>query len=268
MVSNNTFFYQVYVPLTIVTNTDGVVSSAGGTVKPTVSSAGTPTNDAPLGLGKIYTVTASPAPNNLFSNWFSVVNGVTSLASSAAKYYFPMQSNLTLIANFAANRFIGAAGTYYGLFQQTNEVTPQSAGFIKVTASAKALRPGTCSGSLTLAGEKVNFAGTFDAAGDITLPVSFKSASVTLRLHLAADGSDTVTGSVRNNDGSWTAELKANRAVYKASNPATAYVGRYTMVIPGAINAAVAPGGDGYGVVTVSASGTIALAGSLGDGAL
>jgi hypothetical protein len=117
-----------------------------------------------------------------------------------------------------------------------------------------------------LAGETARFSGSFNLAGDAVIPLALGFANVTLQLQMPGDGSDTISGTVSNNDGSWVAVLKGNRAVFKGSNPATAYAGHYTLVIPGSTNAAAAPGGDGYGVVNVVNGGMISLAGNLGDG--
>ena len=71
-----------------------------------------------------------------------------------------------------------------------------------------------------------------------------------------------ILGTIAN--GTWSANLVAERGVYSATNPAPE-TGRYTMVIPGATNSS-GPVGNGYAIVTVSAAGQVALSGVLGDG--
>jgi hypothetical protein len=58
---------------------------------------------------------------------------------------FTMASNLNFTANFVPNPFTSVAGTYEGLFSDTNELTPVSSGFfsalVKTTAAS---RPSFC----------------------------------------------------------------------------------------------------------------------------
>ena len=72
-----------------------------------------------------------------------------------------------------------------------------------------------------------------------------------------------LTGTI--SDGTWTADLLANNAVYTKANPAP-QAGKYTLLIPGSENAATQPGGNGFGAVTVSDLGAITFSGTLGDG--
>jgi hypothetical protein len=76
-----------------------------------------------------------------------------------------------------------------------------------------------------------------------------------------------VTGSVTAEGGVWTANhLEGYRATFSSLNPAP-WAGRYTIVYPGAHGGAASmPGGDGYGVLSVSGSGTVSMNGKMGDG--
>jgi hypothetical protein len=56
----------------------------------------------------------------------------------------------------------------------------------------------------------------------------------------------------------------ASREVYSKSSPAPE-AGQYTLILPGT-NSASLPGGNGFGTVNVSASGTVTFGGTLGDG--
>jgi hypothetical protein len=56
------------------------------------------------------------------------------------------------------------------------------------------------------------------------------------------------------------------RAVFGPHGKATAFAGKYTVVITGTTNAAEGPLGASYGTVTISSNGTLAFAGSLADG--
>ncbi len=220
-----------------------------------------------LTIGKNYTLTATPTAGgySLFSNWLSEVSGVTSVATNMPKLAFTMQSNLTLTANFVTNSFIGAAGTYYGLFSDTNNgVSQQSAGFFKLATTKKQ----KFSGQFRLDGDVVRFGGSFDLSGVGTTTVSRNGKSpLSVTVQLALDGSDRVGGAVSSGDATngWSSTLQGDRAVYSTANPAANYLGRYTMLLPPDTNAAVAPGGNGYGLINVKANGSAAISGLLGD---
>jgi hypothetical protein len=216
----NRYFFKVLWPLTVITNGNGKVSIANG---------------SSLILTKNYAITATPGANTLFTNWTASVNGgPTNVVSGSVKYTFQMQSNHVLIANFVTNQFLGAAGSYYGLFWDTNSgVAHSSAGFMKVTVNSPSSKPSTFSGKLSVEGQTHSFSGSLDVAGDGTSkPVTRKNKTpLSVQLHLPAD--DTVSGRVSNSDGSWVAQLSGNRAVFKTTtNPATNYVGKYTLVLP------------------------------------
>ena len=220
-------------------------------------------NGSNLFVGRSYTMTAVPAINNLFSNWVSIVNGTTNVASSSASYTFLMPPHLTLEANFVTNRFIAAAGTYYGLFYQSNGATHDSAGFFTMKTTVKQ----TYSGTMLLDGNKLVFNGKFDVGGQSTstiLRTKYGKSDVFVRLLLDLAGGDQFTGSVSN--AAWSSPLAGDRYVWNTNNPASAYSNKYTMILPGSNDASVSPGGDGYGLLSVSALGKVTLAGTLGDG--
>ena len=256
-----TCFYNVISPFTMRTNGNGRITAASSTF-------GTPpTNGAMLSLGGGYLVKAEPAPGWLFCYWLASVDGRNFYQPSVSPVYrFMMESNLTLVAQFATNQFINSAGVFNGLFFQQDQITPQTAGFFRMKTDSRACY----TGRIKLAGETLIFAGNFNTVVDgtttISLTLKHSTNSVTIRLNRPPAGSDTITGSVSASDGSWESPLLADRAAFNPANPATAFAGRYTLVIPGATNAASAPGGEGYGTVQVSINGMIHLAGELGDG--
>jgi hypothetical protein len=123
-----TIFYKATATLAISTTGIGTVLNPSGTS---------------LIIGSNYTVSAKAGTGYLFSNWVDSVTGTT---TSSSNYTFTMQSNLTLTANFVANRFGSVAGTYFGLFSDaTSGVTQNSAGFFKVAAEARAMFPAAAS---------------------------------------------------------------------------------------------------------------------------
>ncbi len=85
--------------ITLLTNGDGHI-------------AGIP-NNASLELNKVYTVTAVPSANWVFTNWSSGTNtnSLTTLEPNTAALPFVMSSNLILQANFVTNPFTALAGT-------------------------------------------------------------------------------------------------------------------------------------------------------------
>ncbi len=213
-----------------------------------------------------YTVTAFAHSNYLFSNWVaSVDGGPLVVVATTPSCTFTLQPKLKLLAQFVPNRFLAAAGTYNGLFwDEKRGVALGGAGFatIKITASQGKLP--AFSASLSFAGETVGCSGLFDLAGNgvSVSPVWLKqdtNACYQLVLNLPPDG--PLTGVLRRVDGSWSAVLSADRA-----EPVSCYAGQYTLALPGATNAATGPGGDGYGLVTVTTNGLLKVTGALGDG--
>lgn len=255
----NRYFFLVRQPFSLLTNGFGWITA-------TASTAGTPTNGAMLIVARQYQVTAVSGSNYLFSNWLASANGgPTVVATNTAKYEFTMQTNLTLTAQFVTNRFIGATGAYNGLFWDTNNgVAYGSAGFASIKVTAKQGKPAKFSAKLVVAGETRSASGTFDLAGDAVnvRPITLKASPDTvlkLYLHLPFDG--MISGVLSNLDGTWSAALSADKAQKVA-----AYAGQHTMILPGSLNPAASPGGDGYGLVNVSTNGFIKLVGALGDG--
>ena len=111
-----------------------------------------------------------PATNNLFSNLVATDDSGSSLLYTAtpektallgAPVSFVMQTNLTLTGNFDSNSFGVYAGKYNGLFNDTNGVAHESAGYIRFKTDSKL----KFSGALVVQGEKVGFAGLFNLAG-------------------------------------------------------------------------------------------------------
>jgi hypothetical protein len=79
------------------------------------------------------------------------------------------------------------------------------------------------------------------------------------------DGSDKISGTVASASDGWQCAMTGNRAVFASTN-AVNYRGRYTMLIPGFVDASAGPGGDGYVVLTIANNGLVTASGALGDG--
>jgi hypothetical protein len=205
--------------------------------------------------GGTYTLTATAARGSVFANWVS--NGI--VAAATPRYTFLVEPNMVLQANFITNPFIPAVGTYHGLFCVTNDATEENSGsFIATVTSSGAFSARLHLGARTYAySEKFSVAGL--ALQSIPRP-GLSPITVQLQLDLS---NGPMTGTI--SDGSWTADLVADPAVYSRAHPAP-QAGKYTLLLPGSTNAAGQPGGNGFGAVTVNDSGTVTFSGTLGDG--
>jgi plastocyanin len=202
-----------------------------------------------LEVGRAYSVTAVPGPGQIFSGWDG------SLTSSVPALPFIMQSNMVLAAHFIPNPFLQAQGVYNGLFAEPVRAHERS-GFFTLNLADH----GAYSASLKRGTNSYSFSGQFNAAGIASKTVN--GWVVYLTLDLA--GAERITGTV--STGTWAADLLANRYVFNSlTNPASQFMGKYTLIIPGGANSAESPSGHGYGAVTVGPGGYVALSGTLAD---
>jgi hypothetical protein len=205
--------------------------------------------------GKTYTLTAIAAKGSVFAGWAS--NGI--VMATTPHYSFLVESNLVLQANFVTNPFIPVVGTYHGLFYVPNDAGEESSGAITATVTSA----GAFSAKLRLDGQSYSFSGELSVTGAAVKTIQRRGLSpLTLQLDLGLTNGP-LTGAI--SDGTWTADLVADAAVYSKTNPAP-QAGKYTLLIPGSENASAQPGGNGFGAVTVSDSGNVTFSGILGDG--
>ncbi|MGA2176288.1 MAG: immunoglobulin domain-containing protein [Verrucomicrobiota bacterium] len=251
-------FRKVVSTLTLLTNgPGGILGEANG---------------AALFIGRGYTVTGVPKPSSgfLFSNWMSGDSPTNlTLLSESPVLNFIMSSNLVLQASFGPNPFTNVAGAYNGLFPTNfTEVTESSSGFITANLTAS---KGAYSARLLLDGGAYPFSGSFSLTGDARHTINRSGKSpVTVFLHLDVNTNppdNLLTGSVSN--AAWVSPIYGERAVFNAkTDKATAYAGKYTLIIPPGPGAPQAsPGGYGAAMFTNNLAGVSALAGHLGDGA-
>jgi hypothetical protein len=221
-------------------------------------------SNAVLEIGKSYTNTVTPGKGFVCSNWVGTVLGNVVLVSNTPKLIFTMQSNLVLQANIIPNPFIAVKGTYSGLFGQTNRAQ-DSSGFFTLTVTTN----GAYSGSLKPGSSSYSLSGQFDVAGRASQMVS-RQGSNAWGLGMTLDfAAQQLHGWVSNGvGGGWVADLLADRAVFDArANPATQYVGKYTLRIPGNTNEdGTVWFGDGYLTLGMDAGGKMTYSGSLADG--
>jgi hypothetical protein len=214
----------------------------------------------PMTLGKKYTVTAIPDPGYVFENW---VNGSGQVVCTTPTYTFVMTAGLELAANFILSPYPPAAGSYAGLFGETNNITPATAGAFSGTLTSQ----GNLMASLAMAGTTytlskapVSLSGAYSNA---TLGPMGELLTVTLQVDLTnglgLTGVVEIAGS--------PVPLTAQRAIYSATQPAPQGGKHYTLMIaPGSTNAATGPAGYGYGAVSVDNLGNVTFSGMLGDG--
>ena len=240
------FFYNV--PSTFTLNVNGV-----GSVLSKAVAWGNPINGASLLVGRPYTLTAVPDPTfgNIFTNWTDGGNAV--LQTNVLIYNFIMSSNLTINANFITNPFSIYAGTYNGLFFETNGIAHRSAGFIFAKVTSKQ----AVSAKLSFDGNTFAASGKFRIDGSTDLVVKRdKIGKSNLNLHLQMDfggGSDKVLGTLTETNVNWVANIEADRLVWTPTNHATTNM--YTVVLPGFTNASEGPMGDSFMVYNVATNG-------------
>jgi hypothetical protein len=208
-----------------------------------------------LAVGRGYTLTARPGPAHLFSNW------IGSVTSSSNVLRFTMQTNFMLTAQFVPNPFLALAGTYNGLYYDPTNIQHGSAGF----ATVAVLPSGGFSASVRNGIRKFPCTGRFDLNGQTTNQVTRSgNNALTVELNLDLQGGNLLTGRVT--DGAWSSSLTAHRAVFQAAtNPATLFATNYTLLLPGMMDATLAPPGDGFALMKVDRSGVAKLAGALAD---
>lgn len=151
----------------------------------------------------------------------------------------PEQDFALVIYNATATGlpFGSIAASYRGLFYPTGGVELLQSGAFSLTTTPG----GGYSGSLQMGANVYAFSGHLGSTGAGTNRVHRTGTNaLTLTFQVATNDYNVVTGAVT--DGSWIAELQAERAPYKAGN-STMLAGRYTVVFPGdSDGGALAPG--------------------------
>lgn len=218
-------------------------------------------------VGQSYSMTAKSNTGNLFVNWTDQDGTVL---TNHPTLKFKMTENLELTATFVPNPYMQAKGTYTGLLLPTDGdgnfdtalLGFTNSGFFTATVTDK----GSYSGKIQLAGKSYAFTGTFDAEGSATKTIPrTKTTPLTLDLQVALDGSQIMTGTLR--DGlAWESGIIADLAVFSTANPCP-YAGKYTLAFPGFADGGTdLPAGAGYATVSIDSKGKLAASGTLADG--
>ncbi len=242
-VTNSVKFYYV------MTDRLTVLTTGKGSVSPIYS-------NSVIEIGATNQMTATAGSGDVFSNW---MNNAGVVLTNGRTLRFTMQSNLVLTANFIPNPFVPIAGTYQGLFYNTDAVEQASSGSFSGTVNSNGLFTAKFQQGL----KSIPVSGQFSLTGAWSTNAlkSWSNAAIWLQLDLS--GGDLISGNISN--AFWTAELAADRAIYSKSNPAP-QIGKYTLVLPGSTNANVEPAGNGYGTVSVDTNGNVTFNGTLGEG--
>jgi len=154
------------------------------------------------------------------------------------------------------------SGVFNGLFQEANEVRPNSAGSFSVTITSGS----TYSGRLQLGIARFSFTGRFNSQGRATNAIS-RSGSTPLTVELDVE-TGIRTGEIfgRVTDGTWNAELFGQKAEPASKTNPSRLAGTYTVVMPSQEEDPAVPAGHSFGSVRIDSSGLLRLAGTLADG--
>lgn len=279
------FFFKVPLPITILPSSGTGTGITFGI-----------TNGQALDVGREYTISARPDPNNFFITWArSNIN-----LSGNLNYRFLMETGMTLIAQFETNLFPNVKGVYQGLFVSTNLVEQRSSGFLTLSVTDV----GSYSGKLLVNGGAIPISGGFNIQGSATeflfnqpglpgftrfnMSIDLLTPNNQLRGWMTNLNTFSVANFITTNIvftnftetnfvstnlwitntffSGWTNEVLADRVAFNSKlNPAL-QAGKYTVVLPTDSNSASGPAGDGYGTVTINTAGAITFAGVLADG--
>jgi hypothetical protein len=151
--------------------------------------------------------------------------------------------------------------TYNGLFAVTDNVTRGSCGSISLSTTTK----GRFTGKVQFAMGRYSFSGQLDGTGTATITVlRGELHRLTLRIQIDANTLDSVSGTVT--DDNWTANIDAQRVVYDGKGNLSPEAGSYTFTISGDGYGDSQPGGNSFGLLTVTRAGKARVTWSLADG--
>lgn len=154
--------------------------------------------------------------------------------------------------------FTAAAGSYNGLFYDTNVVRPSSSGYFSATVTPK----GGFSAKLQLGSHTYSYSGTFDSSDTANFTATGKGLSP-LSVSLQLVNNDQIVGSV--GGGNWIAELQADRAAFTSKNP-TASAGKDTLLLAADPDISTTSTGEGFATASISTSGGVQFSATLPDG--
>ncbi len=211
--------------------------------------------------GKRISLTAKPAPGNVFLGWVDPGDDTGAFLSRDARYSFPLPHTcgFSVDAIFIPNPFREIEGFYHGI---ASRVVPM-AGVADAFLTVKVNGAGAFTGSLIFNGKKIPLRGKFtpDFHADIVVRLPVVVAPVTLSLDVGVEHRMAISFT-HLSDYEGFAE-PADRDFYSDAAPQT---GRYTLRMSIPTSAASVPFGYGYGFATVSQDGSVRFVGKLPDG--
>jgi len=162
-----------------------------------------------------------------------------------------------------ANPLKASQGIYHGLFVPTNGLVDHvGSGYFTFKLS----KTGAYSGKLAGNTGSYPFAGYFNQNGHAQNTIVRTDTTLAINWQLdLTNGTDQVTGTVTNNN-TIHSTLVGDRLVYNSNTNPAPQAGSYTLVIPGSVDAANEPAGDGYASLTVLSNGLARAIGKLSDG--
>jgi len=188
------FTYVVKAPLAVQIDTPEM-----GSVLPDLTRG-------PLEIGKVYSATARARPGFIFTGWEGVP------VTNNPILTFEMVPDLTnLTAHFSTNPFPAVAGTYTGVFLDTNHHSVETSGFLNLKIGAV----GSFSGKLSMQGKSYPFHGQFYNPSNASLPV-IRPALKPVVLGLDLDPGGRLRGFVTNSVGTnlVISQLMAERNIF------------------------------------------------------
>lgn len=170
-----------------------------------------------------------------------------------------------------SNQFPRMKGTYNGLASPTNEFVAEYSGFFTLTIDSDRYFDGW----MNVGDKRYPLGGRFDSQGRAGVTIykqvwddcycySYLLLVWVVNLRLIPD-TDAIEGNADNVSHGWRTGLFGYRAFGKEDEPAP-QKGRYTLRLPSNADPAVAPAGEGYGLVKVDSRGRVEAYGALADG--
>jgi hypothetical protein len=218
-------------------------------------------DETPIPIGTVFDITITgPLPCD-GGNGQGYGNGTNGTGPTSGPVKPPGSLAFPVPSSGSANlRFRLAAGSYNGLFYDTNGVNPVSSGSFRANVTAR----GGLTAKLVLGGYTYSFSKPpFDSSGHFSGTVSTRGVAGSLNVDLQLVNNDHIVGQV-SGDG-WIAQLLAYRAAFSSRNKAP-WAGNDTLLLATVDTNSTAQAGDSFGTVKISSAGTVQWSGMLPDG--